>query len=91
MTLEALKPERGEGCGVIRGVLFSIVLHPIAWIVVGIIGTAIQRQEGSLLVLPFIALVGLTQWLYLGPAIWWLRRRGSTAAAKGVLINDRRH
>jgi hypothetical protein len=84
--VKALKPLPGEGAGVVRGVLLALILHPVAWTVVGIAGTAIDRREGALLVLPFVVLIGVTQWLYLGPAAWLLRRRGRTAAAKGVVI-----
>jgi hypothetical protein len=87
MGLKALKPAPGEGRGVAGGCLLSVLLHPIVLIVVGIIGTAIDRREGALLVLPFIAFVGLTQWLYIGPVAWLLRRRGSTAVAKGLMIS----
>ena len=37
-------------------------------------------------VLPFLVLVGVTEWVYLGPAAWLFRRRGSNAVAKGILI-----
>lgn len=87
MKLKSLKPAPGEGRGVALGFLLSMFLHPVAFIVIGIIGTMINRQEGALvLVLPFIALAGLTQWIYLGPVAWLLKRRGSIAMAKGVVI-----
>ena len=86
MGLKALKPAAGEGRGVARGFLLSLLLHPVALVVIGIIGTWIDRREGALLVLPFLAFIGLTQWIYIGPAAWLLRRRGSTAIAKGVVI-----
>ena len=87
MRLKALKPVAGEGRGVALGFLLSLVLHPVAMIAIAIIGASINRQEGALLVLPFLALIGAFQWLYLAPVAWWLRRRGSTGAAKGVLIS----
>jgi hypothetical protein len=86
MGLTALKPAAGEGRGVAGGCLLSGLLHPVALVVIGIIGTAMDRREGSLLVLPFLAFIGLTQWLYIGPAAWLLRSRGRTAIAKGVVI-----
>jgi hypothetical protein len=86
MRFKALKPARGEGRGVARGFLLSLLLHPVALVVIGIIGTWIERSEGSLLVLPFLAFIGVTQWIYIGPAAWLLWRRGSTAIAKGVVI-----
>jgi len=86
MRLEALKPARGEGRGVALGVLLSLLLHPVAIIVIAIIGSSIERNEGALLAVPFLALIGLTQWIYIGPAAWLLRRRGATAVAKGVVI-----
>jgi hypothetical protein len=52
---------------------------------VAIIGSAIE-SGGGLIALPFLAFIGATEWLYLLPATWWLRRRGRTAIAKGVLI-----
>jgi hypothetical protein len=58
----------------------------VALVVIGIIGTWIDQREGALLVLPFLALIGVTQWIYIGPAAWLLRRRGATAIAKGVVI-----
>ena len=85
MGLKALKPAAGEGRGVAVGVLLSLLLHPVALIVIGIIGAGIDRSEGALLVLPFLAFIGLTQWIYLGPAAWLLRRRW-VAIAKGVVI-----
>jgi hypothetical protein len=86
MGLNALKPTSGEGRGVARGFLLSLVLHPVAFVVIGIIGTWIDRREGALLVLAFLAFIGIAQWIYIGPAAWLLRRRGSTAIAKGVVI-----
>ena len=86
MGLKALKPAPGEGRGVARGFLLSLLLHPAALLVIGIIGSWMDRREGALLVLPFLALIGITQWLYIAPAAWLLRRRGSTAVAKGVVI-----
>jgi len=85
-VLKALKPSPGEGRGVFRGFLLSLVLHPVALVVIAIIGAAIEPREGALLVLPFIAFIGIAQWIYVGPAAWLLRRRGSTALAKGVVI-----
>ena len=86
MGVKDLKPVRGEGRGVALGVILSVVLQVAALVVIAIIGTAIGGREGALLTLPFIALVGLTQWIYLGPAAWLLRRRGAAAMAKGVVI-----
>lgn len=86
MGVKDLKPVPGEGRGVALGVIVSVVLHAAALVVIAIIGTAIGGREGALLTLPFIALVGLTQWIYLGPAAWLLRRRGAAAMAKGVVI-----
>lgn len=85
MKLTALKPDPGEGRGVARGFLLALVLHPVAFVVIAIIGASIAR-DGALLVLPFLMFVGITQWIYIGPAAWLLRRRGSTAMAKGVAI-----
>jgi hypothetical protein len=87
MRLKTLKPAPGEGRGVAGGCLLSLPLHLVALIAIGVIGTAIERQEGALLVLPFLAFIGLLQWIYIGPAAWLLRRRGSTAVAKGVVIS----
>ena len=86
MGLKALKPAPGEGRGVVRGFFLTFLVHLVAFIAIGIIGTSIDKQEGGLLVLPFIAFVGITQWIYLGPLAWWLRRRGSIATMKGVMI-----
>ena len=86
MGLKALKPAPGEGRGVARGFVLSLLLHPLALIVVGIIGTLIDRQEGALLVLPFLVFIGVTQWIYLAPVAWLLKRSGSPAVAKGVVI-----
>ena len=87
MRLKALKPAPGEGRGVAGGCLLSLVLHPLALIAIGIVGSLIQRNEGSLLVLPFIAFVGVTQWIYILPVAWLMRRRGRTAMAKGLVIS----
>ena len=86
MGLKALKPAPGEGRGVAGGCLFSLLLHLLALVVIAIIGAAIYRPEGSLLVLPFLAFIGITQWIYIGPFAWLLRRRGSTAMAKGLVL-----
>jgi hypothetical protein len=86
MGLSAMKPAPGEGRGVAGGIVLSVLLHPIALIAVGLIGLAIDRREGALLIVPFLALIGVAQWLYLGPTAWLLRRRGATAVAKGVVI-----
>ena len=86
MGLKALKPAPGEGRGVFLGVVLTLFIHLSAFIAIALIGASIERQEGALLVLPFIAFVGVTQWIYLGPIAWFLRRRGSIALMKGVLI-----
>ena len=82
--LKTLKP--GEGRLVVGGFVLSFLLHPLALVAVGIIGSRFDRDQGYLLVLPFMTFMGVTQWIYLGPAAWFLRRRGSTAIAKGVVI-----
>jgi hypothetical protein len=87
MRLQALKPAAGEGRGVARGVLLSLLLHPVALVLAAVVGGVLGRAEGALLViLPFVALIAIVQWLYLAPAAWLFRRRGSTAIAKGVVI-----
>jgi hypothetical protein len=86
MGLKALKPSPGEGRSVALGFFLSLLLHPVALVAIGIIGTGIDRREGALLVLPFLAFIGLTQWFYIGPAAWLFRRRGATAVAKGLVI-----
>ncbi len=86
MRLKDLKPATGEGGRVGLGFLLTFVLHFIAFVVVAMIGGAVDPHEGALTVLPFLALIGIAQWLYLGPVIWWLRRRGSIAVMKGVTI-----
>lgn len=86
MGLKALKPAPGEGRGVAKGVLLTFVVHVVAFIVIGIIGASIDPQEGALIVLPFIVFVGITQWIYLAPVAWFLKRRGSMAMMKGVII-----
>jgi len=83
--LKRLKPAPGEGRSVFRGVLLSLLLHPVAFIVIAIIGASIERG-GEMLALPFLVLVGVTEWLYLAPAAWLFRRRGSPAVAKGIVI-----
>jgi hypothetical protein len=80
-----LKPAPGEGRGITRGFLLNLFLHVVAAVVIGIIGSRLE-PGGELLVLPFLAFLGVMQWIYIGPAAWLLRRRGSTATAKGVLI-----
>jgi hypothetical protein len=86
VELEALKPAAGEGRGVAVGLVLSLLLHPLALVLVVIVGSWIDPREGALLFVPFLALIGLTEWIYLGPAAWLLRRRGSVAMAKGVVI-----
>jgi hypothetical protein len=84
--LAALKPGPGEGRGVAFGMALSLVLHPAALVVVAIAGASIGRHEGALIILPFLLFIGAAQWIYLAPVAWLLRRRGSTAMAKGVVI-----
>jgi hypothetical protein len=86
MALKDLKPAPGEGGGVAGGFVLSFFLHVPALIAVGVIGASLDSQEGYLLVLPFLAAIGIAQWIYLWPSAWLLRRRGSIAIAKGVLI-----
>ena len=84
MSLKTLKP--GEGRYVVVGFVLSFFLHLVALVGIGIVGSWIEPRDGALLVLPFITFMGVTQWIYLGPAAWLLRWRGSTALATGVLI-----
>lgn len=86
MGLANLKPAAGEGRGVAGGVLLSVLLHPAALVLVGMLGSWIDPRDGYLLVVPFMAVLGVTQWTYLGPTAWILRRRGWVATAKGVMI-----
>lgn len=86
MGLKTLLPARGEGRGVTRGVLLSLLLHPLALIAVGLIGSRIDRRDGYLLVLPFLAFLGIAQWIYIAPMAWWLRRRQAPTMAKGVVL-----
>jgi hypothetical protein len=88
MRLRALKPVAGEGRGVALGFFLTLVLHFAAFMTIAIIGAAIEgRQDGALLVLPFLALIGLAQWTYLAPAAWLFWRRGWTGTSKGVVIS----
>jgi hypothetical protein len=84
--LNVLKPAPREGRGVALGVAFGLSLHPVAWVVIALVGTSIDRENGAMLLLPFLVYAGFTQWIYLGPVAWWLRRHGWSAAAKGVVI-----
>ena len=86
MALKDLKPAPGEGRRVAGGFVLSFFLHVAALIAIGVIGASIDPQEGYLLIIPFLAAIGLAQWIYLWPSAWLLRRRGSIALAKGVLI-----
>ena len=86
MALKDLKPAPGEGRGVAGGFILSFALHIPALIAVGVIGSFIDPKEGYLLFLPFLAAIGLAEWIYLYPSAWLLRRRGATAIAKGILI-----
>ena len=86
MALKDLKPVSGETRGVILGVLLSLLLHLVAFIAIIAIGTAIDRNEGALLALPFLVSIGLSQWIYIGPFAWLLRRR-RTGMAKGLVIS----
>ena len=85
MAFKALKPAPGEGRAVAGGFFLSLFLHPVALVVIAIIGASIETG-GALVVLPFLAFIGLTQWIYIGPAAWWVRRLGSSAMAKGVVL-----
>ena len=86
MAFRDLMPGPDEARGVAIGFILSFFLHPIAVIAVALIGTAIEPASGGLIALPFLAFIGVTQWLYVLPVFWLLRRRGRRALAKGVLI-----
>ena len=86
MRLKALKPAPGEGAHAASGCVLGFFLHLPAFIAVGMIGNWLDRGEGTLILIPFLALLGFTQWIYLGPAAWLLRRIGAGPAAKGVVI-----
>jgi len=86
VALKDLKPVSGETRGVILGVLLSLLLHLVAFIAIIAVGTAIDRNEGALLALPFLVSIGLSQWIYIGPFAWLLRRR-RTGMAKGLVIS----
>ena len=86
MAFRDLMPGPDEARGVAIGFILSFFLHPIALIAVALIGTAIEPASGGLIALPFLAFIGVTQWLYVLPVFWLLRRRGRRALAKGVLI-----
>ena len=86
MPLKDLKPVSGETRGVILGGLLSLLLHLTAFIAIIAVGTAIDRNEGALLALPFLMSIGLSQWIYIGPFAWLLRRR-RTGIAKGLVIS----
>jgi hypothetical protein len=85
--LRALKPNPGEGRGVALGCLASVALHFLALIVVAILGGMFLGNEGSYLALLFLALIPVTQWIYLAPFAWLLGRRGSAAIAKGIWLS----
>jgi hypothetical protein len=86
MALKDLKPAPGEGGRVAGGFVLSFFLHVPAMIAVGVIGSWIDPKEGYLLIVPFLAGIGIAEWIYLWPSAWLLRRRGRAAIAKGVLI-----
>jgi len=86
VALKDLKPVSGETRGAMVGVLLSLLLHLVAFIAIIAVGTAIDRNEGALLALPFLASIGLSQWIYIGPFAWLLRRR-SAGMAKGLVIS----
>jgi hypothetical protein len=70
-----------------RGFLLSLLLHPAALVLLAIMARAVAGDDGALVALVvFLAAIGLTQWIYLTPVAWRLRRRGATATAKGVVI-----
>jgi len=86
VRLEDLKPVSGETRGAVLGVLLSLLLHLVAFVAIIAVGTAIDRNEGALLALPFLVSIGLSQWIYIGPIAWLLRRR-QTGMAKGLVIS----
>jgi hypothetical protein len=86
MELKALKPVAGEGRGVVLGFVLTFFLHLVAFMAIAIVGTVHSGPDGALLVLPFLALIGIAQWFYLAPAAWLFWRRGWTGTAKGVVI-----
>jgi hypothetical protein len=86
VRLKDLKPASGETRGVILGVLLSLLLHLVAFIAIVAVGSAIDRNEGALFALSFLVSIGLSQWIYIGPFAWLLRRR-RTGIAKGLVIS----
>jgi hypothetical protein len=86
VALKDLKPVAGETRGVVFGALLSVLLHLVALIAIMAVGVANDGNEGALLVLPFLVSIGLSQWIYIAPAAWLLRRR-STGMAKGLVIS----
>jgi hypothetical protein len=86
MGLKDLKPAPGEGSRAANGCVLAFLLHLPAMIAVVIIGDWLDRGEGTLFLIPFLALLGFTQWIYLGPTAWLLRRIRAVPAAKGVVI-----
>jgi hypothetical protein len=86
VRLKDLKPVSGETRGAVLGMLLSLLLQLVAFVAIIAVGTVIDRNEGALLVLPFLVSIGLSQWIYIGPIAWLLRRR-RTGMAKGLVIS----
>ncbi len=65
----------------------ACMLHLLQWPMLGVsCGIAMQPPAGASW--PWYAFMawGATQFLYLGPLLWWLKRKGFHQAMKGVLI-----
>jgi hypothetical protein len=80
-------PPAPEQKGVIRGLGLTLVLHVAALLAVCVVSLCIAFKRKTVGGgLAFVLTIGLSQWLYMAPALWYTRRRGWTGIHKGLWI-----
>jgi hypothetical protein len=68
------------------GLAITLVLHVLGQLVLGLIALAIPTGDGPSLTLLPLFFLGLSQLLYMIPAILLLLRRGDSETARGMII-----
>lgn len=71
--------------GIFAGIAMTFLMN-VVWMVVGLWFGSLFRDPVGMAIIVFVLALGVSQLVYIGPAVLIARRRGRHGVAKGLII-----